>query len=159
MDNTTPCLSGSLDAQKHVHCYKVRVYHHDTDAQKILHHTHYLIFAERARSEFLRCLCDAYDLSFSTLPAFVVRQAEIFYNRPVGLDDLLTIKTEVINIGGSYLDLSQVFWHNALEICRVTLRLVSLHPTNPSPGKMPSSLVKAIETFSGKSQQVGRPPH
>lgn len=156
--NPSHGISGSLDPSTHVHHFWARVYYHDTDTQQILHHAHYFIFAERARTEFLRLLYTTYDLSFAQLPAFVVTKTRGDYKRPVELDHLIQIDTLVTHIGGSYLDLSQVFWHNASEIFQLHLRLVCTNTKSHSVEKLPSALVKALETFSGRSQQIGRPP-
>ncbi len=158
MDNNTfEVPSGSLDLLDHAHHFWTRVYYHDTDAQQILHHAHYFIFAERARTEFLRLLCQINNLSFSALPSFVVTKVEADFKRPAQLDYVIKIETCVRRIGGSYLDLSQGFWHNAYEIFRLHLRLVSTTTETHSVEKIPSALVSALEVFSGEPQHIGRP--
>lgn len=59
-----PRSTGSLELSDHLHEICLRVYHHDTDTQQIMHHAHYLIFAERARTEFLR------DTSANTMTSY-----------------------------------------------------------------------------------------
>ena len=39
-----------------IHRIRIRVYYEDTDAAGIVYHAVYLEFAERARTEMLRCL-------------------------------------------------------------------------------------------------------
>jgi acyl-CoA thioester hydrolase len=45
---------GIIEAR--VHRMRIRVYYEDTDAAGIVYHAAYLEFAERARTEMLRCL-------------------------------------------------------------------------------------------------------
>ena len=77
-----------------VHRIRIRVYYEDTDAAGIVYHAAYLAFAERARTEMLRCL----GLDHATLRArfglvFTVRRCSIDYRAPARLDDLLEIAT------------------------------------------------------------------
>ena len=77
--------SGVIDGG--VHRIRIRVYYEDTDAAGIVYHAAYLEFAERARTELLRCL----GLDHATLRAgfglvFTVRRCSIDYRAPARLD-------------------------------------------------------------------------
>jgi acyl-CoA thioester hydrolase len=98
--------SGVIEAG--VHRIRIRVYYEDTDAAGIVYHSVYLEFAERARTEMLRCL----GLDHATLRArlgvvFTVRRCSIDYRAPARLDDLLEIATRVVRLGGASLELEQ----------------------------------------------------
>jgi acyl-CoA thioester hydrolase len=98
--------SGVLEAG--VHRIRIRVYYEDSDAAGIVYHAAYLAFAERARTELLRCL----GLDHATLRArfglvFTVRRCSIDYLAPARLDDLLEIATRVVRRGGASLELEQ----------------------------------------------------
>ena len=97
---------GSIEAG--VHRIRIRVYYEDTDAAGIVYHAAYLEFAERARTEMLRCL----GLDHASLRArfglvFTVRRCAIDYRAPARLDDLLEVETRLVRLGGASLDLEQ----------------------------------------------------
>jgi acyl-CoA thioester hydrolase len=91
-----------------VHRLRIRVYYEDTDAAGIVYHAAYLEFAERARTEMLRCLgldhaglCARFGLTFA------VRRCVIDYRAPARLDDLLEVETRLLRLGGASLELAQ----------------------------------------------------
>ena len=89
---------GELDGDLHI--FPVRVYFEDTDAGGIVYYANYLHFAERARSEMLRHL----GIESGTMVEdwgliFAVKKCSMDFIRPAKLDDLLLIKTRLIEIG------------------------------------------------------------
>lgn len=91
-----------------VHRLDLRVYAADTDASGIVHHAQYFVFAERARSEFLR----EHGLAVETIGAtddgfWIVRRATVAYRAPARLDDLLTVASRVTAARGASCDLDQ----------------------------------------------------
>jgi acyl-CoA thioester hydrolase len=91
-----------------VHRVRIRVYYEDTDAAGIVYHAAYLEFAERARTEMLRCV----GLDHASLRArfglmFAVRRCVIDYRAPARLDDLLEVETRLARLGGASLELAQ----------------------------------------------------
>jgi acyl-CoA thioester hydrolase len=82
------------------HCYRLRVYYEDTDADGVVYYGNYLRFAERARTEALR---DA-GMPHSELQrahglSFMVRRIKVEYLRPARLDDMVTVTTRVAGVG------------------------------------------------------------
>lgn len=79
-----------------VHRFGLRVYAADTDASGIVHHSQYLVFAERARTEMLR----DFDIAAETLGAldqgyWVVARASLAFRQPARLDDWLTVASQL----------------------------------------------------------------
>lgn len=110
-----------------VHRLPVRVYYEDTDAGGIVYHANHLKFAERARTEMLRCL----GLDHSTLRerfglTFAVRRCAADFLAPARLDDRLEVETRVVRLGGASLDLIQDILHEARLLVRLELRLALL---------------------------------
>jgi acyl-CoA thioester hydrolase len=110
-----------------VHRIRMRVYYEDTDAAGIVYHAAYLEFAERARTEMLRCL----DLDHASLRdrfgvAFTVRRLAIDYRVPARLDDLLEIETRLVRLGGASVDLAQRVLRDAQLLAALDLRLALL---------------------------------
>jgi acyl-CoA thioester hydrolase len=93
------------------HTHRLRVYYEDTDAGGVVYHARYLAFAERARTEALR---DAglphADMHREHGVIFMVRRLELEYFRPARLDDVLSIRTEMLAFTGATVTLRQSFF-------------------------------------------------
>jgi acyl-CoA thioester hydrolase len=117
--------SGVIEAG--VHRLPLRVYYEDTDAAGIVYHAAYLKFAERARTEMLRCLA----LDHGTLRrrlglTFAVRRCTIDYRAPARLDDQLIVATRLVRRGGASLDLEQRVFSGGRLLVRLEVRLALL---------------------------------
>ena len=99
-------VSGWFEGVRHL--YPVRVYYEDTDAAGIVYHANYLRFAERARTEMMRCLGTEHrSLMHSDGVAFAVRSLDTEFFQPARLDDPLTVETRVDVVGGASMRLNQ----------------------------------------------------
>ena len=87
----------------------LRVYYEDTDAGGVVYHSNYLNFAERARTELLRCAGFSQALLLQDDLAFVVRHVAIDFRAPAVLDDLLHITTNITELKRASLVLSREF--------------------------------------------------
>jgi acyl-CoA thioester hydrolase len=135
--------SGVIEAG--VHRIRIRVYYEDTDAAGIVYHSVYLEFAERARTEMLRCL----GLDHATLRArlgvvFTVRRCSIDYRAPARLDDLLEIATRVVRLGGASLELEQRVLRGAQPLAILQVRLALLAP-DLRVARLPGQLIAAFD--------------
>jgi acyl-CoA thioester hydrolase len=128
-----------------VHRMRIRVYYEDTDAAGIVYHACYLAFAERARTEMLRCL----GLDHGTLHArfgltFTVRRCAIDYRAPARLDDLLEVETRLVRLGGASLDLEQRVLREPQVLTYLDVRL-ALVDANLRVGRLPRELAHAFD--------------
>jgi acyl-CoA thioester hydrolase len=99
-------ISGWFEGIRHV--YPVRVYYEDTDAAGIVYYANYLRFAERARTEMMRCLGTEHrSLMQDDGLAFAVRSLDTEFFQPARLDDPLTVETRVDAVGGASMSLTQ----------------------------------------------------
>lgn len=93
------------------HKLAIRVYYEDTDFSGLVYHASYLRFIERARTELLRSVGlhqrALLDGEAGAPVFFVVRAMEIDFRRPATMDDLLTIETQVADIGAAAITLDQ----------------------------------------------------
>ncbi|MBL7006415.1 MAG: tol-pal system-associated acyl-CoA thioesterase [Spirochaetia bacterium] len=88
-------LSGTFEGKEFI--YPVRVYFSDTDAGGVVYHSRYLDFAEHARSEFMRNLGGSqHTMMKNNGSVFIIRSVSADYIKPARLDDLLTVRTEVV---------------------------------------------------------------
>ncbi|WP_292533566.1 tol-pal system-associated acyl-CoA thioesterase [Methylocystis sp.] len=117
MNATAPCQSLSI-----------RVYYEDTDFSGLVYHASYLRFMERARTEMLRALgLDQRVLLEGAAGApifFVVRAMDVDFQRPATMDDLLTVETETVDLGGASLTLEQRVMRDAELLVRAKVRVV-----------------------------------
>ena len=124
---------------------RIRVYYEDTDAGGIVYHANYLAFAERARTEMLRCLgLDHARLRANADVAFTVRRCAIDYRAPARLDDLLEIQTRLVRLGGASLDLDQRIVRGTQLLAQLDLRLAMLGP-DLRVARLPRQLVGAFD--------------
>ncbi len=90
------------------HEITVRVYYEDTDLAGIVYYANYLRFIERARTEWVRGLgLDQAALKREEGIVFAVRRVEADYLKPARFDDLLTVTTRLLELGGARIELEQ----------------------------------------------------
>jgi acyl-CoA thioester hydrolase len=138
-------MSGAGSIEAGIHRIRVRVYYEDTDAAGIVYHAVYLEFAERARTEMLRCLgLDHAGLRARFGLVFAVRRCAIDYLAPARLDDLLELETRLLRRGGASLGLEQRVLCQGRLLASLDLRLVLLD-ADLRVARLPRELVLAFE--------------
>ncbi len=109
------------------HLFPVRVYYEDTDAGGVVYYANYLKFAERARTELLRQLGIEHGAPGAGKPiAFAVRYCSADYLKPAKLDDNLQVVTEIDEVRGASLCLSQTIKRDGDDLVRMQLRIACL---------------------------------
>jgi acyl-CoA thioester hydrolase len=133
-----------------IHLYGLRVYFEDTDAGGVVYHANYLRFAERARTEALRAMGLPHsEMMLQHGMIFVVRHAELDYQRPARLDDWLTIETTSVSVGGASLRLRQRVVRGEETLVVVDLTLVSLRLQTGRAERMPAPWRVALTAMAG----------
>lgn len=136
------------------HVIAMRVYFADTDAGGVMYHASYLALAERARTEMLRLLGFDHDrLMRDDGLVFAVRHCEIDFLKPARLDDLLTLRSHVVEVGGTSLRMSQSVGRGAAELARLLVRLVCIRLDDGRPVRLPAPIRAAF----GASLQTPTP--
>ena len=132
-----------------IHIYPVRVYYEDTDAAGIVYYANYLKYAERARTEMLRDLgTENARLMETEGLAFAVRRCEVDFFKPPRLDDLLSIETRLIDVGGASLVADQRVKRDNAELVRMELKLACLS-LDGRPARLPAAVKTRLEEFRG----------
>lgn len=97
-----------MTADHRLHEMSIRVYYEDTDAGGIIYHANYLRFAERGRTELFRAAgIDCSRLAAEKGLSFVVVAADVQYRAPGRLDDLLTMRSRLVRMGGASMEILQ----------------------------------------------------
>ncbi|MCE0723669.1 MULTISPECIES: YbgC/FadM family acyl-CoA thioesterase [Legionella] len=119
------------------HQHSFRVYAEDVDYMGIVYHANYLCYFERARTEMLR----KNNLILSDLvkqdTLFAIYDAHLRYKAPARLDDLLTIKTQVQQLGACSFLFDQSMQNEQEKIiCEAKIQVVCVD-RNLKPKRFP----------------------
>jgi acyl-CoA thioester hydrolase len=135
---------GSIENRLHHITY--RIYYEDTDAGGIVYHANYLRFAERARTEMLRVLqINQSELRERQGIGFVVRHCEIDFMAPARLDDIVTVETEVAEMGRSRFILHQHLKKGNQPLALVKVVIVTIDKSF-RPTRIPDTVRVAFES-------------
>jgi acyl-CoA thioester hydrolase len=157
---TSPTPEQGLLAGR-VHRLPLRVYYEDTDAGGIVYHANYLRFAERARTEVLRCLgFDHRTLHERYGLAFAVRRCVADFLAPARLDQHLVVETRLARLGRASLELEQrVLTADGELLARLEVRLALLSDAL-RPARLPQALRQAFaplaEAAEGPQERARR---
>ena len=142
---------GALEDGRYV--FPVRVYYEDTDSGGVVYYANYFKFAERARTEMMRALgIESRQLMQDEGMALAVRHCEADFMKPARLDDLLTVSTRVLGIGGASVDAEQTITNDGTDLVRINLKLACMSLTG-GPARMPDSIRATLERFCKTNQQ------
>jgi acyl-CoA thioester hydrolase len=131
-----PLGSGVLDGRDHL--LAIRVYYEDTDAAGIVYYANYLKFAERGRSELLRLLeIDQGEMREGAGLAFAVRHASVDYVSPARLDDLLYVRSRLVELRGATLAARQRIERDGMLLAEAFVRVACLRLADGRPGRIP----------------------
>jgi acyl-CoA thioester hydrolase len=128
------------------HTFPVRVYYEDTDFSGVVYHASYLRFMERGRTEMLRSkgvdqgailAADQGDRF-----GFAVRGWSVDFFKPARMDDLLTVETEVVELGGASMELAQRILRSSELLITASVRIACVVDGKPCrlPAKIRASL-------------------
>jgi len=133
-----------------MHRFTLRVYYSDTDCGGIVYHARYLDFVEHARTELLRDIGIATKQTGSHRAlmeqemALVVKSANIDYQSPAYLDDLLTIETEIEASKRFSIIFRQTVKREGQTLCVVLVKVAAIDTATMRPKPMPEWFVPAF---------------
>lgn len=126
------------------HSNNIRVYYEDTDAGGLVYHVNYLKFAERARTEMLRkmkieqlILKNEYNIQF------VVKNLFIEFFKSAQLDDLLNIKSIILNISAAKIIMEQTIYKKMIVLAKIDVTLGSVN-TKGKPSRLPKIVLERL---------------
>ncbi len=126
---------------------QIRVYYEDTDAGGMVYHSNYLNFMERARTEWLRHVGFDQDmLAEEKEILFAVRKVNIDYNRPALFNDLLNIKTRIIEPRKVSFVFEQLVFNQAEKmICNAKIKIVCIDSNTLKPKPIPETILSELK--------------
>ncbi len=137
------------------HVLPIRVYYEDTDAAGIVYYANYLKFAERARTEMIRCLgIEHSQLMADAGVAFTVRSCAVEYLQPARLDDEIAVRTRIDAVGGASLSATQRVVRrgdegNETELVELKIRLACVDKAQ-RPARMPAAVRSAVAALTAR---------
>jgi len=128
------------------HTWTIRVYYEDTDHGGVVYYANYLKFMERARTEFLRSEgieLDKLELHDGVL--FSVTEASIRYHSPACFNQMLEVKSRLLEVRGARLAFDQriVYMDNILVSAGIKLACVD---RTGRPRRIPVAVLRAIRS-------------
>ena len=122
------------------HRLRFRIYYEDTDAGGVVYHANYLKFAERARTEMLHHLGDAYaQMIESGDRALAVHRCVIDYLAPARLGDIIEVTSQVTELGGARIRMQQMVSRDDTPLVKLSIVLACIN----SAGRV-SRISKAV---------------
>jgi len=123
---------------------KIKVYYEDTDASSRVYYANYLKYLERGRSDFL------YKLGFNHKNLlnkynfyFVVKSCNIEYLKPAHFEDILEVKTKIINITNAKIEFNQLIFREKTLLIDSKIIIVSVN-RNSKISKIPNEMLEIL---------------
>lgn len=134
------------------HRLEVRVYYEDTDLAGVVYHAGHLRFCERGRSEWLRALgLDQARLRAERGVAFAVTRMDCRWLAPARFDDLLTVETRPVRIGGARALLAQRILRGEAPLFEAPLFEADVTVAATGPGGRPVRLPEGLRATAATS--------
>ncbi len=127
--------------------WPVRVYYEDTDAAGVVFYANYLNFMERARTEWLRKIGFEQDkLKQEKNLLFAVRNVTIDYLKPAYFNELLSVKSKLIDQRPASLIFNQsIFNDNNVKLCVAEIKIACLNSINMKPKPIPKTILTGLD--------------
>ena len=121
------------------HRFPIRVYYEDTDMAGIVYYANYLRFIERARSDWVREIGIDQLTMKAAGTVFAVRRVEADYLAPAVFDDVLEVRTELVNLSAARMVMAQDVWRDSELLFRALVTIVSI-AEGGRPARLPAEL-------------------
>ena len=152
-EQSWPDLAGRLveDDGHRRHVLPVRVYFEDTDFSGLVYHASYVRWCERGRSDFLRLLGNDHRELISGADgrepaAFVVRRMSLEYLKPARIDEILEVRTSLLELGAASLTLQQSIVRDGATLFEAQVMVVLV-----SVSGKPLRISQAVRAAFGRS--------
>jgi len=125
---------------------QVRVRYQETDRMGIVYHANYLSYFELGRVEWLRNKGLDYARLEDSGVLLPVVNISINYKAPARYDQLLSVETELVKIGGASLVFqNKIYDENKQLLVEGEVTLVATDFSSFKPIKLPASLLSLIQ--------------
>lgn len=132
----------------------IRVYYEDTDSGGVVYYANYLRYFERDRTEYFR----GHEIGVAEYDAkgvlFVVANVEVAYRASARLDDLLEVRSKIVDYSRVCIIFSQRIFrkHDDKLLVDGTVRLACTGPDG-RPRSLPDEVRKLAQRESGRIRE------
>jgi len=123
----------------------IRVYYEDTDCGNMVYYANYLRYMERGRTELLRGLGVDFSKFHENDTVFTVIEANVKYKHPARYDDLLTVITNVKEMGGASLTFETEIRRGETLLVYGDIKLACIKFSTGTPRRVPAEIIKALQ--------------
>ena len=124
---------------------KIKVYYEDTDASSRVYYANYLKYLERGRSDFLYKLGFNHKNLFNEYNFyFVVKSCNVEYLKPAHFEDILEVKTKILNISKAKIEFSQTILRENTLLVDSKVTIVSVDKYGKI-FKMPNEMLEILD--------------
>ncbi|MCL2672868.1 MAG: acyl-CoA thioesterase [Alphaproteobacteria bacterium] len=129
------------------HTYDLKVFVENTDAGGVVYHANYLKFAERARTEY----CNSIGIYGRRMMedegiAFVVSSQNVKYVRPAFLEDVLQVRSTIVQVKGASFIVEQDIYRGDTLIAQIVSKVAIMDMRTGRPVRVGEELAAK---FSG----------
>ena len=122
----------------------IKVYYEDTDASGRVYYANYLKYLERGRTDFLYNLgFNHRNLFINNKIYFVVKSCNIEYIQPAYFEDVLNIKTSIINFSKAKIEFNQQILKDNKLLLDSNIIIVSIN-IDGKISKMPNEMLEIL---------------
>ena len=125
--------------------FQIKVYYEDTDSTGRVYHSNYLNYLERARTEYIYNLGYNHSELFKKYDLyFVVKKMNIDFKSSAKFEDILNIKSKVLELTKYKIIFNQQILRNEIMLIEAEVVIVSIN----SMGKLikiPNEMINKLE--------------
>ena len=123
---------------------KIKVYYEDTDASTRVYYANYLKYLERGRSDFLYKLGFNHKNLFNEYNFyFVVKSCNIDYIKPAYFENILEVKTKIVNISKAKIEFNQTIHRENIILLDSIITIVAVDKCGKI-FKMPNEMLEIL---------------
>lgn len=124
---------------------QIRVRYGETDQMGVVYHGNYALYLEMGRIEWLRKLGISYKSMEENGIMLPVVSLNVNYKRPVGYDDLITVKTQLKNKPSAKIEFDyEITNESGVVLTTATTVLVFVDKHTKKPIKAPKYILDAL---------------
>ncbi|MGM0568172.1 MAG: acyl-CoA thioesterase [Elusimicrobiota bacterium] len=123
----------------------IKIYYSDTDCGGVVYYANYLVYFEKARTEWMESRgAGVKDLSEKGV-LFIVAGADLSYKRPARYGDVIRVKTRADKIGAARIVFSyRIFNKNTSELLVTGSTTLGCIDENMRPRRIPAEVAEKL---------------
>ncbi len=132
--------------ERNIHYLSSRIYYYNTDAGGVVYHGRYLDICEIARTEMINSIIKINPDDYKTMST-VVRSLSVEYKKPAMLYDIVTTKTQIIEVKGASIKIRQSIMKDNIDLVVVNLIIAFVDLSKMLPCRIPTDIQLKLKQF------------